>query len=153
MKRFALFAVLAVALAAVPVFAQGQDPQGRGRGMGMGMGMGPGPGGFGMGIGPMLRDLNLTDAQRQQIRSIMDDNRPAANAPRGPELEHTLLTAIANGDAAGIEQAKTALNAAHAQQLDAHIALMQKIVAVLTPEQKQQLLNAQPPQGRGRGRQ
>ena len=145
MKRFALLTALVLALAAVPIFAQ--PPQGRGMGMGMGMG----PGGDMMGIGPMLHDLNLTDSQRQQIHALMQDNRPA-DPPKMRELQQKLHAALINGDTASLDQLKADLNAAHAAQLDAHIALMKKVLQILTPEQKQQLLTMGQPQGRGRGR-
>jgi Spy/CpxP family protein refolding chaperone len=147
MKRLALLTALVAALAVVPAFAQQGSGQ-RGRGMGMGMGMGPGPM---AGIGPMLRDLNLTDAQRQQVHQLMQENQPADGA-KMEELQKKLHTALVNGDQGTINQVKADLNAAHAAQLDAHIALMQKIVAILTPEQKQQLLKMAPPRGRGQGR-
>lgn len=146
MKRFALLTALVAALAVVPVFAQ-QGPQGRGRmGMGMGMGMGPMAG-----IGPMLRDLNLSDSQRQQVHQLMQDNQPA-DGPKIADLQKKLHIALVKGDTAALDQIKADLNAAHAAQLDAHIALMQKVVAILTPEQKEKLLNMAPPPGpRGRG--
>ena len=144
MKRFALLTALVAALAVVPVFAQ-QGPQGRGR-MGMGMGMGPMAG-----IGPMLRDLNLSDSQRQQVHQLMQDNQPA-DGPKIADLQKKLHIALVKGDTAALDQIKADLNAAHAAQLDAHIALMQKVVAILTPEQKEKLLNRAPPPGpRGRG--
>ncbi len=148
MKRIALLTTLLAAIAVVPVLAQDQPPQGRGRGMGMGMGMGPGPM---AGIGPMLQSLNLTTEQRQQIHQLMQDNQPA-DGPNMAELQKKLHAALINGDQATLDQVKADLKAAHDAQLDAHIALMQKIVALLTPAQKQQLLNMPPPRGRGQGR-
>ena len=153
MKRFALLTAAVVALAAVPMLAQ-QPPQGPGQGHGR-MGMGPGgPGGADMmGIGPMLHALNLTDAQREQVHALLQENR-AEDPPKIMELQHKLHTALINGDTASLDQLKADLNAAHAAQLDAHIALMQKVLQILTPEQKQQLLNMAPPgSGRGRGKQ
>ena len=135
MKRFALLAALAITLTAVPLLAQ--PPQGHGR---MGMGMGPGAGMM-AGLGPMLHDLNLTDAQRQQIHALMQENRPQ-DQPKIGELQQKLHAALVNGDTASLDQIKADLNAAHAAQLDAHVALMQKVVQILTPEQKQQLLKA-----------
>jgi Spy/CpxP family protein refolding chaperone len=60
-RFFALTALLGVTLVAGAVYAQAPGPGGRG-------GRGFGPGGA---IGIELRDLNLSDAQRQQIRAIM----------------------------------------------------------------------------------
>ena len=140
MKRYVMMAALLLTVGALPLLAQA--PQGRGGRMGGGPGMM-------MPFGPMLRGLNLTDAQRQQIHALMQEQQPAA--PKTADIQRKLHEAILNGDASAIEGLKAELNAAHAEQLDQHIAMMQKIAQILTPEQKQQLLQAPPP-GRGRGR-
>jgi periplasmic protein CpxP/Spy len=67
MKRFrslTLTAVLAVLLAGA-AYAQAPGPGGRGRG----------PDGFGREMGLPLRALNLTDAQEQQIRTLIQQSR------------------------------------------------------------------------------
>ena len=130
MKRLMMVLALASAVA-LPAAAQTQGQGGRGR-MGGPM-MGPG--------GPfaVLRGLNLTDDQREQIKAILDENRPG-EPPRTMDLERKLHAAIVNGDAGGIETLKTALLQAHEQQLDREIAVLQKIVPILTPDQRQQLL-------------
>ena len=95
MKRTILSSVMVVALAAlVAIPLAAQQPQGRGMGRGAGMGMGPGgPGGPG---GPMavLRGLELTDAQREQIRAIMDAERENRPAERVADLDKQLQLAI-----------------------------------------------------------
>jgi protein CpxP len=132
MKRLMMLLAAAL-LAAAPAMAQPpQRPGGHGR-MGGPM-MGPG--------GPMaiLRGLNLTDDQRQQIKAILDENRPS-EPPQTMQLERKLHAAVINGDAGAIEALKTQLLQAHEQELDRQIAVLQKIVPILTPDQKQQLLN------------
>jgi protein CpxP len=132
MKR--LMMVVAVALlAAAPALAQA--PQGRAAGHGR-------MGGPMMGPGPMaiLRGLNLTDEQRQQIKSILDENRPA-EPPQSMQLERKLHAAIIGGDAGAVEAIKTQLLQAHEQELDRQITILQRIAPILTAEQKQQLLN------------
>jgi Spy/CpxP family protein refolding chaperone len=132
MKRLMMLLAAAL-LAAAPAMAQpAQRPGGHGR-MGGPM-MGPG--------GPMaiLRGLNLTDDQRQQIKAILDENRPS-EPPQTMQLERKLHAAVINGDAGAIEALKTQLLQAHEQELDRQIAVLQKIVPILTPDQKQQLLN------------
>ena len=132
MKRLMMLLAAAL-LAAAPAMAQpAQRPGGHGR-MGGPM-MGPG--------GPMaiLRGLNLTDDQRQQIKAILDENRPS-EPPHTMQLERKLHAAVINGDAGAIEALKTQLLQAHEQELDRQIAVLQKIVPILTPDQKQQLLN------------
>ena len=126
MKRLMIALALAVAVAA-PLAAQ--PPQGQG---GRGRMMGPG--------GPfaLLRGLNLTDDQRQQIKAILDQNRPG-DPPQSMNLERKFRAAIVNGDAGAIQSLKTQMLQLHEQQLDREIALIQQIVPILTPDQKQQL--------------
>ena len=130
MKRLMMVVTMSLLMAA-PVLAQ--PPQGQG-GRGRGAMMGPG--------GPfaMLRGLNLTDDQRQQIKAILDENRPA-QPPQTMALERKLHAAILNNDAGAIDTLKTQLLQAHEQELDRQIAVLQRIAPILTADQKQQLLN------------
>jgi Spy/CpxP family protein refolding chaperone len=140
-------AALVIATAVtIPVIAQ--PPQGRG-----------GPGGPG---GPLLRGLTLSDAQREQIRSIGDQQRAQANPPQQKvaELRKQLQLAILadSPDPQKIEELKTSIAAAAAEALTARIDVESRIVQVLTPEQRAQardtLANAGPmaggPTARGR---
>ena len=127
MKRLMIVVALAVSIAA-PLAAQA--PQGRG---GRGRMMGP-DGPF-----PALRGLNLTDDQRQQIKAILDQNRPA-EPPHGVNLERKLHAAIVGGDAGTVQTLKTQMLQMHEQQLDREIAVLQQIAPILTADQKQQLL-------------
>ena len=126
MKRLMIVLALAVAVAA-PLAAQPQGQGGRGRMMGPG--------------GPfaVLRGLNLTDDQRQQIKAILDQNRPGV-PPDGMNLERKLHAAIISGDAGTVETMKTQLLQAREQQIDREIAVLQQIAPILTADQKQQLL-------------
>jgi protein CpxP len=127
MKRLTMVLALAVTLIAPLAAQQPQGPGGRGRMMAPG--------------GPfaILRGLNLTDDQRQQIKAILDQNRPG-NPPPGMALERKLHAAILNGDAGAVQTLKTQLLEAHEQQLDREIQMLQQIAPILTPDQKQQLL-------------
>jgi len=156
-RRMVITAALALALGTLPLLAQGPGG-GFGRGgqrMGGPRSGGPGrPGGPGgpMGIVPGLNRVDLTDAQREQIRAILDQARqsgdPGEKVRQADEALHAAIFADAANPQA-IESARAALNAAHAAELDRRIDLMQKIAQVLTPAQRQQL--AQPPPGpRGR---
>jgi protein CpxP len=116
------------------------------------MGQGRGPGG---GAGPLLHRLDLTDAQREQVRSILEASRPdAASANKAAELQRELRTAVFADapDQAKIEQLKAALNESHAAALSARIETELKIAQVLTAEQraKARELPARGPRGRGR---
>jgi protein CpxP len=131
MKRLMMLLAAAL-LAAAPAMAQPpQRPGGHGR-MGGAM-MGPG--------GPMavLRGLNLTDDQRQQIKTILDENRPS-QPPQSMALERKLHAAVINGDAGAVEALKTQLLQAHEQELDRQITVLQRIVPILTADQREQLL-------------
>ena len=68
-----VIAALVALLAGGVVLAQGGPGGGRGRGAG---GFGPGGPGFGL----PLRELNLTDAQRDQVRQVMEQYRPQFQA-------------------------------------------------------------------------
>lgn len=160
MKRTMWTTIVVVALAGlvtIPLMAQ--PPQGRGMGRGMGMGMGPGRGGPGGpgGAGPMafLRGVDLTDAQREQIRAIMEDHREGAPGQRMHELEQQLQLAIlADTPDTQIEGLKSAIAAASAGQLATRIEVESKIAQILTPAQRakarEAVGNMGPPPGRGR---
>jgi protein CpxP len=144
MKRIMWTAVAAMILAAavaIPVIAQ--PPQG-----GRGPGRGPGAGG----LMPILRGLNLTDAQREQIRALTDERRAAGDPGQNlMDLERQLQSAILADtlDQQKIEELKNSIAAASAQELAARIDLQSRIAQVLTPEQRAQAREAV---GKGPGR-
>jgi periplasmic protein CpxP/Spy len=152
-RRFSLAAVaLAVAtMVSIPVIAQQGPPMRGGRGGGMGPG-GPGP-------LPMLRDLNLTDAQREQIRAISDAQREKGPGPgqKMGELQKALQLAILADapDQQKLDELKAAIAGAEAEELVVRIELESRIAQVLTPEQRAQARESVekmgPPNGRGRG--
>ena len=136
MKRTIWSVALALVVAgavAIPVIAQ--PPQG-----GRGPGRGPAFDGA-----PVLRGLNLTDAQREQIRSIREAQRTGDNPRRNVmDLERQLQTAIFADatDQAKIEQLKNSIAAARAAELTSRIELQSRIAHVLTPEQRAQARDA-----------
>ena len=125
-----------VATVAIPVVAQPpqapQTPQGR---------VGPGRGGP-WGALPLLRGLNLTDAQREQVRALTAERRNQADNPRRKvaELEQQLRLAIfADGhDQQKISELKAAIDAASAEELTTRIDLQTRIAQILTDEQRAQ---------------
>jgi len=133
MKRTIWSAVLAMLVAgavAIPVIAQ--PPQG-GRGPGRGPGFD--------GALPILRELNLTDAQREQIRAITDAQRTADNPRRNlTDLERQLQSALLADapDHQKIEELKASIASASAAALEARIDVESRIAQVLTPEQRAQ---------------
>jgi periplasmic protein CpxP/Spy len=141
-RKLAAVALLAAAVATAPLLAQG--PGGRGRGPG-----GRGPGGPGMmGIMGMVHQLDLTDAQRQQLRTLMDDAHksgdPGAQTRAAEEKLHAAILAD-TPDLQTIEAAKAALNTAHAAELDQRVEMMEKVAQILTSAQRSQLLQLQRP--------
>src|SRR5262245_41922608 len=137
MKRSMWTIVAAMVLAAavaIPVIAQ--PPQG-----GRGPGRGPGPGG----PMPILRGLNLTDAQKEQIRTLTEQQRAGEDPRRNlMDLERQLHTAILADvpDQQKIEELKGSIAAASAQDLAARIELESRIAQILTPEQRAQAREA-----------
>ncbi len=153
MKRTLWTAVAVLAVVAIPLIAQ--QPQGRG----FGRGMGPGPGGRGMGPGPMpiLHQLNLTEAQREQIRTLTEEWRNDRPEVRMMELEKQLhaLVFADSPDVGKINELKTAIAAAQAEHLARRVDHELQLVQVLTPEQRakaRELIANGPGPGPGRGR-
>ena len=103
--RIATLAVaLCVGMTSVAA-AQGTEPQGQGQGRGGGMG------------GMLLKDINLNDAQKAQVKTIRDkyvpqlqELRKASQATGGPpdEATRTKMTDIQNKQAADIRAILTA---------------------------------------------
>ena len=132
MKRLIWSSIAALTLAAavaIPVIAQ--PPQ-----AGRGPGRGAGPG-WAL---PMLRELNLTDAQREQIRTLTEQRRANGEDPRRKvaDLDRQLQAAIFADapDQQKIEDLKHAIAAAPADELTARVELQSRIAQVLTPEQR-----------------
>ena len=141
------------ALAGGFVHAQGQDPnaqhQFRGRG---GPGGPDGPGGFGgpggpMGILPRLgRDIGLTEAQRDQIKSIADSHKEEwkALADRA-RTAHMALNAAVTADTLDeslIRQKSSEVAAVDADMAVARAHAHSEVFKILTAEQKAKLADA-----------
>lgn len=152
-RRIVTAAVLALSMGAISVLAQGpgQGPGGPGRGPG---GRGPG----GPGIMAMVHQLDLTNAQQEQLHALAEEGRqggdPGAPMRAAEQKLHAAVLAD-TPDLQSIESLKAAVNAAQAAELEHRIEMMRKIAQILTPAQRQQLLQLQPqgpPMGRGPGR-
>jgi Spy/CpxP family protein refolding chaperone len=123
-------AMLVAGAVAIPVIAQ--PPQG---------GRGPGRGPAFDGGSPILRGLNLTDAQRAQIRTMTEAQRTGDNPRRNQmDLERQLQAAILADapDQQKIDELKNSIAGASAAALAARIELQSRIAQVLTPEQRAQ---------------
>ena len=136
-RTLSTIAAAAVAVATAVSVGAGQPPADRSPGPGQGRG---GPGG----PMPILRQLNLTDTQRQQIKALTDEQRPQADE-QSPmrkliELQRALHVAIFadTPDSAQIDQLRARIAEAEAATLAARVELQLKIAQILTPEQRQQ---------------
>ena len=129
------------------------------QGMGMGMGMGMREGGhegrpgmmhFGgspehmmRGIDPMLDGLNATDAQRTQIKQIVQaaatDLKAQHEGGRALRQKALQIFAAPNVDAAGAEALRQQMSAQHDQASKRMLTLMLDVSKVLTPEQRVKL--------------
>jgi len=101
----------------------------------------------------MVRQLDLSDTQHEQLRQIMEEGRQGGDPGAGVrDAERKLHAAILadTPDGASLETLKSAVNAAHAAELEQRIGILQKVAQILTPAQRQQLLKLQP-QGPPRG--
>lgn len=132
-KLIVVVSVMALMLCGVTTVAYAQGPEG---GPHHGWG-GPGPGGMGF----MARELNLTDAQKAQVKTIMQANR-ASMKPIVQQLEQNraaMLTATANG---AYDQAKITALANQQAQLQAAMTVQREAIqhqiytTVLTADQQ-----------------
>ncbi len=127
-------ALLALMLCGTAMLSYAQGPEGGPGGHGFG-----GPGHAGPGF--MMRELNLTDAQRQQVKALMKTQR-ASMQTVGQQLAQIrigMLQATANG---AYDQAKIQTLAAQQAQLQAQMTVQREALQhqiytqILTPEQR-----------------
>jgi Spy/CpxP family protein refolding chaperone len=121
----------------------GLRPEGRGPG---------GPGGPGRFMLPLGR-LDLTEAQRAQVKEVLQAARPAeGDAPfrQMMELRRSLRAAVLadTPDQAQIDQLRASIGQAEAAALSRRIEVAQKIAQILTPEQREKARTLTPRGGR-----
>jgi Spy/CpxP family protein refolding chaperone len=123
----AICALFVIAAVAVTASAQGQ--RGRFRGPGPDM----------AGPLPMLRNLDLTDAQKEQVRAVLAERSGRNNAQTLGQLHRDLQAAVMadTPDTAKIEQLKASINEAEAAALTERVDLQLRIAQILTPDQRQ----------------
>lgn len=87
----------------------------------------------------MFKDLNLTDAQKQQIRDIMKSQRDQMKRPPLEERRamHNII-ASDSFDKAKAEAQIDKMAEQHKARMLAHMETQNKIYNILTPEQKKQ---------------
>ena len=129
---------------------QGTTPQGQGgkdhagRHGGEGRGGRRGGGGMRGEFGGPFGQLNLTDAQKEQMKQIATRYHEAAKARRGGERRGEgrrggFDPSTGVFDEAAVRAAAQARANAHVEQEVAHARMMHEMYNVLTPEQKAQL--------------
>ncbi len=139
-----LFCVLVLA-AAVAAWAQApagggmkHPPAGAGQ-----MGHGPGQGGPMGGPMGMLAKLNLTQEQKDQVHKLMADTQAQQQADRQQmqKLHEQLRDQIFadGGPSANAGATAQDIGALQAKMIQAHVAMAEKISAILTAEQRKQL--------------
>jgi protein CpxP len=141
-RRFTLAAVgLLIAGTAVLSAQQGQPagPPGERPGRGP-MAMGRGPAGPLGAIGVALRQLDLTQGQRDQIKAIMESHKDEMKAigERRRELRKAVEAAITADtvDASAIRNAHAELAQAMADGAVLRATIRHEVMQILTPEQK-----------------
>lgn len=143
----AITGALLLMLAVVGLSQQGRPPGGPDGGPGRG-GFRGGPGGPGGpggrdGLGPMARDLNLTDAQKAQIKKITDSFEESTKSLQEQmrSLHEGERDALKDGafDEAAVRTAAQARANVQVELEVAHARMMSQVFSVLTAEQKAQL--------------
>jgi len=128
-NRILVLASVAALIIAATVFAVGQGGPG-----------GPHGGGPGDMMEHMSRALNLTDAQKAQVKAIMDAERAATESSHGKieEIHKQIEATITSGQ---FDEAQVRALAGQAAQIMTdemveHVRAHAKIFALLTPEQR-----------------
>jgi periplasmic protein CpxP/Spy len=133
-KRIIVIASIAALVIGATIFAVAQGPEA------MKSMHGYGPHGHGDMLEHMARELNLTDAQKQQVKAIMESAESSAQGIHA-KLEEThkqLEAATANGQ---FDEAQVRTLANQQAQLEAdmmveHLRAKSKVFGILTAEQR-----------------
>ena len=120
----------------------GPDNPPPGFGPGPGAGFGPGPGFGPAGRPPLFHGVELTDAQEDQVFAILHAEQPYLReqvkaAAKAREALHALASVDKYDDAKAAALAQAAATAGANIELQ-HVRTRQKLLAVLTPEQRKQ---------------
>ena len=131
-------ALVAALVLGVAVFAQHAGPHGPGGPGGPPHGPG-GPEGHGDLLGHFTHELNLTEAQQAQVKTLLDafhEKMKAAHEQAGKAGDGPFEGLSENFDEAAVRAAAQARAATHVELEVAHAKLMSQIYALLTAEQK-----------------
>ncbi|MDQ5845632.1 MAG: Spy/CpxP family protein refolding chaperone [Acidobacteriota bacterium] len=130
-----------LAIAGIAVLVIGATVLALGHGLQRMHGQGKGEGrGHGDMVEHMFRELNLTDAQKQQVKAILEQTEATAGGihTKLDEIRKQLDAATANGQ---FDETQVRSLASQKAQLDAdmlveHLRTKSKVFAILTPEQR-----------------
>jgi periplasmic protein CpxP/Spy len=138
-----LISIALVAVGAIFVIGQTKDMNKEGRGFVKGgdhLGQDRHGKGGGKGMGMMLRGLDLTDAQKAQVKAIHEANFESTKSLREQmEANHDQLeTATAGGafNESQVQEIAQKQGALHAQMIVAREKVKSQVFAILTDEQK-----------------
>lgn len=130
MKKIVIGVIAMAVLATAAIFVIGQKAGGRGNGMGPGGGM----------PGMMLRGLDLTDAQKAQVKEITDASKaridPIREAMKANHQKLDELTANGAFDEAQVSGVANEIGNTHARMIVERERVRSQIFAILTDEQK-----------------
>ncbi|MGH9931126.1 MAG: Spy/CpxP family protein refolding chaperone [Pyrinomonadaceae bacterium] len=152
-KRILVIASIAVLVVAATIFALAQGHPGMG-GMGEHMRGGPPPDM----VEHMSRELGLTDAQKTQVKALLDAQRPTEEERHAKldDIRKQLDAATANGqfDEAKVRELANQQSQLMADQMVEHFRLHSQLYGLLTAEQKtkaDQMMKMHGGPGRGHG--
>jgi periplasmic protein CpxP/Spy len=142
-----LFAIAVAATALVPTFAQAQSTQQIAQSQ-------PTPSGLQIQRGRGMESLNLSDAQKVQMKQIKDDSKAAIANVLTPEQKAQWQSLKQGGQKKGVGGMK-ALNLSEAQKTQIkqiRDSARQRMEAILTPEQRAQFQQKRQNKMRSQGR-
>jgi Spy/CpxP family protein refolding chaperone len=88
----------------------------------------------------LLRDLDLTDEQREKIRSVVEETESTGIQRRSREAHHSLSEAIENGaDEEVLRELGRELGEAEGEAAIERASIRKRILSILTDEQRQEL--------------
>jgi protein CpxP len=149
-KRILVIASIAVLVVAATIFALAQGHPGQGEKM---------RGGPGDMLEHISRELSLTDAQKEQAKTIMEAGRAAGEQRHAKleEIQKQIQAATANGqfDEATVRPLANQQAQLMADEMVDHLQMHSKLYSLLTPEQRtkadQMMKEHGGPGGPGRG--
>ena len=91
----------------------------------------------------LTKHLGLSATQQNNVHTVLAERRVTTSAlgPQMRTLHEAMITAVKNGDEAGMEKVTTEMSALHQQEEVAHAKAAAKIYSSLTADQKTKVGN------------